>query len=613
MELQEFLKKYPWQDKYLSKRNPVEWYYEFELKLSKKELWPYISDTSQINRFMGLPEMKFQEKNGVLYGSSKYLGIITEWIEVPWTWIYGHHLIAIREYKTGFAHTVRAIFELVEIEKKKTKLYIYFGWIPRNFMYAMLLKMASSNIKANFAKALSLVEKAILEKSEKETIFSFPSEISSESKTRLQNIIQDLKKQNLSEAILDKLSEYILHGDDTELFRLRVVSLSKKWNFPERDIIRTFLYATKFGLLTMSWDIICPHCRGVRKEASSLWDVPVNGSCDVCEVDFETNQENSIEITFHIHPSIRNVPEVFFCSAEPAKKSHIKVQLNLEPGTGVTIPSELERGKYRLRVKSIEGVDYLNIDEGYLASKIIWKPEQTHKELQTKPKPEISIQNTLNKEASFTLESLDWEVDILRPSTLFNFQDYKNLFSTEQLPYDVHLNLGEQTILFTDIVGSTQMYLMEGDIPAFIKVKSHFKKIYDILNRYEGVIVKTIGDAVMSGFTKPANALQAAIELQKVFDKSVKESFVRLRVSINTGPCIAVNFNSGIDYFGSTINLGAKLQSFVNAGQVAFSEYFYNKPEVRQILEAQNIKVEELEEQIPSTTENLKVFRIRIS
>ena len=91
------------------------------------------------------------------------------------------------------------------------------------------------------------------------------------------------------------------------------------------------MYATRAGLLTISWDVICPHCRGTRLEIGTLYDVPSKSNCEACEIEYENDSENSIEITFHVHPSIRNVANVFFCSAELAKKPHIKLQKYLAP------------------------------------------------------------------------------------------------------------------------------------------------------------------------------------------------------------------------------------------------------------------------------------------
>ncbi|HET9097386.1 MAG TPA: adenylate/guanylate cyclase domain-containing protein, partial [Candidatus Baltobacteraceae bacterium] len=127
-------------------------------------------------------------------------------------------------------------------------------------------------------------------------------------------------------------------------------------------------------------------------------------------------------------------------------------------------------------------------------------------------------------------------------------------------------------VLFTDLVGSTAMYSRTGDAPAFRIVTDHFTVIRDIVSRYEGAIVKTIGDAVMAVFIDAGNCLRAAVEL----DRSVQGitwdgAPLRLRAGMHAGPCIAMRANERIDYFGTTVNLAARLESAAGAGEVTMA------------------------------------------
>lgn len=50
---------------------------------------------------------------------------------------------------------------------------------------------------------------------------------------------------------------------------------------------------------------------------------------------------------------------------------------------------------------------------------------------------------------------------------------------------------------------------------------------------------------------------------------------LKLHFSLHSGPVIAVNHNTGIDYFGNTVNLSAKLQAISNANEISISEKIY--------------------------------------
>jgi class 3 adenylate cyclase len=127
-------------------------------------------------------------------------------------------------------------------------------------------------------------------------------------------------------------------------------------------------------------------------------------------------------------------------------------------------------------------------------------------------------------------------------------------------------------VLFTDLVGSTAMYSRAGDAPAFRIVTDHFARIRAVFDRYGGAIVKTIGDAVMGVFYDPAACLQAALELDGcVRDLKHEGEPLRLRVGFHYGPCIAMRANERLDYFGTTVNLAARLEAQAGAGDVVLA------------------------------------------
>ena len=131
------------------------------------------------------------------------------------------------------------------------------------------------------------------------------------------------------------------------------------------------------------------------------------------------------------------------------------------------------------------------------------------------------------------------------------------------------------------MVGSTAMYARHGDPAAFVTVKRHFQTVFAAIAEHRGAVVKTIGDAAMGAFTDPLDAVRAAEAIQHAFGA---DAAVRLRISINTGPCIAVRLNANLDYFGNAVNLAAKLQGVVDAAQIVVSEATYRAPGVAEHL-----------------------------
>ncbi|EKO17595.1 adenylate/guanylate cyclase catalytic domain protein [Leptospira kirschneri str. H1] len=404
-------------------------------------------------------------------------------------------------------------------------------------------------------------------------------------------------REGIDEGLLDRVIHYILSEDENELYRIRIKKLAMEWKIPVESLLLLFLHGCRQGLFTLSWDVICPHCRGVRSELFNLGDIPTQDSCDVCGIDFESTKVNSIEVTFHVHPSIREVQKRFFCAAEPSTKTHIRFQRTIQPGGEYITNLLLTEGVYRLRIAGEKKYNLLELQPSSTES-IRWTVDQAAEELTAKPMPTVQIFNAENSPRTFIIEERKEDAIGLRPVELFNFQDFRDLFSEQAIASDLQLDIGVQTILFTDIVGSTRFYLTEGDNGAFKEVREHFVQVFRIIKEHKGAVVKTIGDSVMASFSSPLDSLLASIELQKVFQVT-PENRIQIRISIHSGQCLAVNLNSNIDYFGNTVNYASKLQAITDAGEIAFSEAIFRDEEIRNHLKTSGMKVKKVPFKLP--------------
>ncbi|MFP6642963.1 MAG: adenylate/guanylate cyclase domain-containing protein [Candidatus Latescibacterota bacterium] len=61
-------------------------------------------------------------------------------------------------------------------------------------------------------------------------------------------------------------------------------------------------------------------------------------------------------------------------------------------------------------------------------------------------------------------------------------------------------------------------------------------------------------------------------------------AFLRLKAGIHYGPCIAVTLNDRLDYFGSTVNVAARLQDLSVGGDIIVSDSVCDDPEVAEYL-----------------------------
>jgi class 3 adenylate cyclase len=144
-------------------------------------------------------------------------------------------------------------------------------------------------------------------------------------------------------------------------------------------------------------------------------------------------------------------------------------------------------------------------------------------------------------------------------------------------------------------------------------VREHFEILEKAIASEGGAIVKTMGDSVMATFRHPIHALRAVWNAQTAIAER-GEPMLWLKVGIHKGPCIVVNLNDRLDYFGSTVNIAARLPAFSQGGELVLTEEINDDPEVQGFL-AENVKVSKLSPftaSVKGFDEPFTMWRLRI-
>jgi class 3 adenylate cyclase len=124
-------------------------------------------------------------------------------------------------------------------------------------------------------------------------------------------------------------------------------------------------------------------------------------------------------------------------------------------------------------------------------------------------------------------------------------------------------------VLFADISSSTSLYQELGDVTARNIINACLQAITSVLPRYEGRLVKTIGDEVMCLFPTADFAVLAASEMQALVTASKPGNYpVRIHIGLHYGP-VLVEDN---DAFGDTVNAAAYLTAVAMGEQILTTE-----------------------------------------
>jgi pimeloyl-ACP methyl ester carboxylesterase len=119
------------------------------------------------------------------------------------------------------------------------------------------------------------------------------------------------------------------------------------------------------------------------------------------------------------------------------------------------------------------------------------------------------------------------------------------------------------TVLFTDIVGSTEKAAALGDRRWRDLLDNHHATIRRNLVRFRGHEIKTTGDGILATFDGPARGVRCACAIAD----EIRPLGIEVRAGLHTGECEMIDDDVG----GIAVHIGARVASFAGAGEVLVS------------------------------------------
>lgn len=556
------------------------WTWTFDLP--PKELWPVLADTNRFNEAMGLPAYTLEatpQPNGTVLrrGKGKAAGFTLEWEEKPYEWIENRHFRQSREFTKGPFRRFGPVFDIEPDGKGGSKVSYALEYEP--------LTLTGRLFGARLARqAGAVVEKRILEavafaKGERATWFDLPPpELPQGARERAAALAAEVDRSPYGNGLGRKLADVVLTGMATDLAHLKPKRLAHDLEVPERTAIEACLAGTRAGLLTMKWDLLCTNCRGAKLTASALSELPRGAHCPSCNIDYDRDFEKNVELSFAPSPSVRPLAAGGFCLSGPMATPHVVVQLLLGAGETRSIALDLPPGSYRLRTLHPGAfVDVEHAGDAFPGLRI------TAEGVVATPPGKagtIAFANDAGFELAALIEDRTWTREALTAPEVISLQAFRDLFAEATLRPGDEAGVGQVALLFSDLQGSTALYERVGDAVAFNVVREHFALLASIVRDHDGAVVKTIGDAVMASFGDPAHAVKAALAMQA---RIVDHDLV-LKLGVHAGPSVVVTLNDRLDYFGSTVNMAARLQGQSAGGDIVLSRAIADDPAVQPLL-----------------------------
>jgi adenylate cyclase len=160
-------------------------------------------------------------------------------------------------------------------------------------------------------------------------------------------------------------------------------------------------------------------------------------------------------------------------------------------------------------------------------------------------------------------------------------------------------------IVFTDMVGYSAL-AQRDDKLALELLEEHRRLLREIFPRFNGIEIKTIGDAFLTEFHSALEAAQCAIEIQRTLAKRNHDVTAERRIELKIGIHIGDVVHRGGDVYGDGVNIASRIEQLAGAGGICVSMDV--ERQIRNALEAR------FEKLVPTELKNISVpmdlFRI---
>lgn len=156
------------------------------------------------------------------------------------------------------------------------------------------------------------------------------------------------------------------------------------------------------------------------------------------------------------------------------------------------------------------------------------------------------------------------------------------------------------TILFTDIVGSTELAARLGDRAWRELLEEFYARVRRELRRYRGRELDTAGDGLFAAFEVPGNAIACAI--------TIRDAVTQLQIEVRSGLHVGEVERVGAKVGGIAVHIGARVAGAANPGEVLVTST------VRDLTGGSGISFEDRgDHQLKGVTQSWRLYAVRTS
>jgi serine/threonine protein kinase/class 3 adenylate cyclase len=561
----------------------------WELDASPQQLWPYVSNTERLNRAVGLPAVRYTAKadgDGVKrFGEFRKAGMKAVWQEHPFEWIEARRFGALREYTQGPFKWLVSSVELSPRARGGTTLCHRVRIEPTGLLGRTA---AAVEVGIKGRRALERVYQRIdafitgkLGNQADVDPFEPTMALSGGKLHRLEQLVDRLSECGMEPTVVERLGEFLARAPAQEVARMRPLALARRWGLPAEPVVAACLHGVREGLLVLLWDLLCPICRIPSEIKETLRELREHGHCPACNIDYQLDFAQSVEMIFRAHPEVRESELGTYCIGGPVHSPHVVAQVRIAPHECIEVDLALGEGTYRLRGPQLPYAVDFRVQS--LASTSRWEvnlarsPSAHSPHVLRSGAQVLALTNDHDQELVARVERIAQRDDALTAARAASLALFRELFPDEVLSPGQLISVANVTLLLTALPGSRGLYETLGDAKAFGYLHDHFRHLDDLIRREGGALVKTIGEGIVATFQDAPSAVRVALDVPATAE-------LRTGVVVHRGPAMAATINDHLDYFGATVNYAMGLLDSIRSGELVLTQIVAADPLVTALL-----------------------------
>lgn len=559
--------------------------FEWELEASPELLWPYVSNTERLNCAVGVPSVEYQtvrdaEQGLRKIGNFRMAGLNISWEEHPFEWIEGQRSGVLREFTQGPFQWFLSVIELERRPKGGTLLKHSVRIEPRGWVGRCVAAMeVGLKGRRNLDRVYRRIDATLTGKLGKDRLtdpFQEAVPLKPARQRRLEERLGELAGRGIDAEVVTKLGEFLRDAPSQELGRIRPLALARRLNTDPERTVEACLHAAKCGLLSLHWDILCPTCRVSSDVKDTLQAIQSHARCEVCDLDFEVDFGNSLELIFRAHPELRDVDLKTYCIGGPEHLPHVIAQVRIAPGERLDLNLQLAEGIYRLRGPQLPYAVTLDVQSvrGATRGQVLFAAETDSSvpTLLRGGRQALTLENGYQRELLVRLERTIPLKDVLTAASASSMSLFREIFPGEILRRGQLINVATVTLVTAALDDPARLCDDLGDAQAFEVLQEFYRIAQDLIKSHKGAVVKQVDDRLLAVFDDCEEAVRAAVALAETNVKCGDDPALVPRIGVHRGAALATTLNDHLDYFGNSVNRAFRLLKSAGPGDVVLSQ-----------------------------------------